>query len=145
MVLSTMFFAGTASSQAAAWQQRVSYVMDIDMDVTKDQYKGKQTLTYTNNSPDVLNKVFYHLYFNAFQPGSMMDVRSRTISDPDERVGERIFHLRPADIGYIKVNSLVQDGKTLTGYEVVATVLEVQLDHPIQPGQSTVLEMTWDA
>merc|ERR1712137_730361 len=53
------------------------------MDVNNYQYQGKQTLVYTNNSPDVLNKVFYHLYFNAFQPGSEMDVRSRNIEDPD--------------------------------------------------------------
>ncbi|MFT4982127.1 MAG: hypothetical protein ACI9UR_001993, partial [Bacteroidia bacterium] len=74
--------------------------MEIDMDVEKNQYTGKQKLVYSNNSPDVLTKVFYHLYFNAFQPGSMMDIRSRTIADPDPRVGERISRLQPEEIGY---------------------------------------------
>ena len=38
--------------------------------------------------------MYYHLYFNAFQPGSMMDVRSRTIEDPDRRVLDRILPRR---------------------------------------------------
>ncbi|MGK0427549.1 MAG: hypothetical protein ACJAUR_001662, partial [Ulvibacter sp.] len=85
----------TAQNNTSYWQQKVEYKMDIDMDVTSYQYKGKQELTYTNNSPDTLNRVFYHLYFNAFQPGSEMDIRSRTIQDPDRRVKDRISKLSP--------------------------------------------------
>ena len=85
--------------------------MDIDMDVKTFQYKGQQTLVYTNNSPDDLKNVYYHLYFNAFQPNSQMDVRSRNIQDPDGRVRDRISKLSPSEIGYIKVKSLKQDGK----------------------------------
>ena len=95
-----------ASTSSTYWQQHVDYTMDIDMDVKTYQYKGNQKLVYTNNSPDALNKVFYHLYFNAFQPGSQMDVRSRNIKDPDKRVGDRISKLLPSEIGFIKVNSL---------------------------------------
>ena len=126
------------------WQQHVDYKMEIDMDVETFQYRGKQILTYTNNSPDVLNKVFYHLYFNAFQPGSEMDVRSRTIQDPDPRVEDRISKLKPAEIGYIKVTSLKQNG-SLIPYKTVGTVLEVSLDALIQPGERVVFEMEFDA
>ncbi|MBZ0328573.1 MAG: M1 family metallopeptidase [Altibacter sp.] len=126
------------------WQQKVDYKMVIDMDVENYQYKGKQELVYTNNSPDTISRVFYHLYFNAFQPGSEMDVRSRTITDPDRRVGDRISKLTPSEIGYIKPTSLTQDGKKLD-YEVVGTVLEVSLYAPILPGKSTTFKMDWDA
>ena len=126
------------------WQQHADYKMDIDMDVNTYQYKGKQELVYTNNSPDVLEKVYYHLYFNAFQPGSEMDVRSRTIADPDPRVGDRISKLKPSEIGYIKVNSLKQNGKPIT-YETVGTVLEVDLASPIKPGESVTFNMDFDA
>ena len=125
------------------WQQHVDYTMNIDMNVNNYQYQGKQTLVYTNNSPDVLNHVYYHLYFNAFQPGSEMDVRSRTIADPDSRVGDRISKLKPDEIGYIKVNSLKQNGKSLK-YETVGTVLEVDLAKPIQPGESVTFDMVFN-
>ena len=126
------------------WQQHVDYKMTIDMDVKTHQYKGKQTLVYTNNSPDILHNVFYHLYFNAFQPGSEMDVRSRTIADPDPRVGDRISKLQPNDIGYIKVNSLSQNN-TPVKYDTVGTILEVTLAKPIQPGEQVTFNMDFDA
>ncbi|ULC59697.1 M1 family metallopeptidase [Flaviramulus sp. BrNp1-15] len=132
------------TSNSCYWQQHVDYNMDIDMDVNSYQYKGKQTLVYTNNSPDVLNRVYYHLYFNAFQPGSEMDVRSRTIPDPDSRVGDRISKLTPSEIGYIKVNALTQNGAALK-HETVGTVLEVDLAKPIQPGESVTFKMDFDA
>jgi hypothetical protein len=125
------------------WQQHVDYKMDIDMDVNTYQYIGKQRLVYTNNSPDVINQVFYHLYFNAFQPGSEMDVRSLTIPDPDARVKDRISKLQPNEIGYIKVNALKQNGVSLK-YETVGTVLEVNLAKPIQPGESVTFDMDFD-
>ena len=133
-----------ASNDNYYWQQHVDYKMEIDMDVESYQYKGKQTLVYTNNSPDVLNRVYYHLYLNAFQPGSEMDIRSRTIADPDGRVGDRISKLLPNEIGYIKVNSLKQNGKTIK-HETVGTVLEVELAKPIQPGESVTFKMDFDA
>ena len=126
------------------WQQHVDYKMEIDMDVNSFQYKGKQKLVYTNNSPDVLNRVYYHLYFNAFQPGSEMDVRSRTIADPSPKIGDRISKLQPNEIGYIKVNSLKQNGKTIS-HETVGTILEVKLDQPIQPGEKVTFDMDFDA
>lgn len=134
----------SAQNNTSYWQQRVDYKMEIDLDVETHQYKGTQELIYTNNSPDTIYRVFYHLYFNAFQPGSEMDVRSLTIKDPDGRVGDRISKLLPSEIGYIKPISLTQDGNNLN-YEVVGTILEVTLNQPIYPNTSTVFNMKWDA
>ena len=129
-----------AQPEPGYWQQEAVYKMDIDMDVKKYTYDGTQKIIYTNNSPDVLTKVYYHLYFNAFQPNSEMDVRSRTIKDSDKRVGDRISELSDKEIGYIKVHSLSQDGTALK-YIVAGTVLEVELEKPIQPGATTVFDM----
>ena len=126
------------------WQQHVDYTMDIDVDVTKFQYKGTQKLVYTNNSPDELTHVYYHLYFNAFQPNSQMDIRSRNIQDPDGRVTDRISKLKPEEIGYIKIASLKQDGKSVQ-FEVVGTILEVTLNTPIKSGERSIFDMTYDA
>ncbi|MFB0942046.1 MAG: M1 family peptidase, partial [Patiriisocius sp.] len=65
-----LFSSAVAQNNTTYWQQHVDYTMTIDVDEKNNQYSGRQTLVYTNNSPDVLDKVFYHLYFNAFQPGS---------------------------------------------------------------------------
>src|SRR5688572_27925937 len=139
-------------SQPGRWQQKVKYVMDIDMNVETNQFAGKQKLEYWNNSPDTLTKVFYHLYFNAFQPGSMMDTRSRrqgTIQmgrgvDWDSRVKDRIQQLKPDEIGYQKIISLKMNGRPQK-FEVLETILEVKLDKPILPRSKVVFDMTFDA
>ena len=135
-----LFLSQLIFAQPERWQQAANYKMDIDFDVKKHQFKGKQTIVYTNNSPDHLDKVFYHLYFNAFQPESMMDVRSRTIADADSRVGSRINGLDEDEIGYHKIKSLKQNGKKVK-YEVVGTILEVKLNQPIAPNTTTTFEM----
>ena len=125
------------------WQQHVDYKMDINMDVSDFTFNGEQELVYTNNSPDTINKVYYHLFFNAFQPGSQMDVRSRTIRDPDRRVGSRIFELEQKDYGILDVVSLKQEGKKIV-FEQKETVLLARLNSPLLPGEKTTLSMVFD-
>lgn len=142
----------TMSAQPDRWQQRVKYVMDINMNVLTNQYTGKQKLEYTNNSPDTLTRVFYHLYFNAFQPNSMMDVRSRRQggiqvgrgADWDQRVKDRIYHLKPDEIGYQKILSLKMNGRPQT-FNMDETILEVRLDKPILPHSKVVFDMEFEA
>lgn len=130
-------------AQRPYWQHHVDYQMEIDMDVTDYNFTGTQQLTFTNNSPDTLHQVFYHLFFNAFQPGSMMDVLSRTIEDADPRVSDRIAQLSPEEIGKLAPTSLKQDGKKLD-FEVRETILQVPLKKPVLPGQKVVLDMEFE-
>ncbi|MEQ9423341.1 MAG: M1 family metallopeptidase [Cyclobacteriaceae bacterium] len=131
-------------AQSGYWQQRVEYNMVIDFDVSNHQFEGSQKLVYSNNSPDTLNKVFYHLYFNAFQPGSTFDVRSRTIDDPDARVRDRIYYLDSTEIGFHKILSLKQDGKSVN-HHIEGTILEVILTNPILPGAKTIFNMEFQS
>ncbi|WP_375325872.1 M1 family metallopeptidase [Flagellimonas sp. GZD32] len=128
------------------WQQHVDYTMEVDMDVKTYQYTGTQKLVYTNNSPDELSRVFYHLYFNAFQPGSEMDIRLQNINDPDKRMmdgdNSRIASLSESEIGYLHAETLTQDG-TAVSFEENGTILVVDLAKPIPTGGKTTLEMTF--
>ena len=108
-------------SQSNYWQQEIGLYYGNWHGCEYNQFKGVQKLVYINNSPDTLHHVFYHLYFNAFQPGSMMDVRSRSIQDPDPRVGSRIEGLKDDEIGFQKIDKLTQDGKKLK-FELVGTI-----------------------
>ncbi len=132
-----------AQNSTGYWQQHVDYEMEIDFDAKDYQYDGSQVLEYTNNSPDTIKRVFYHMYFNAFQPGSEMDVRSRTIEDPDSRVGDRISKLSDKEIGFMRAKTLQQDGKKLN-FKLVGTVLEVELNEPILPGKSSTFKMDFE-
>jgi hypothetical protein len=132
-----------AQSNSTYWQQHVDYTMDIDMNVDTYQFDGKQKLVYTNNSPDELTHVFYHLYFNAFQPDSEMYNHYKNIPDPDRRFVKNVLNianLKPEEQGFIKVNSLKQD-KRAVKYEVIGTILKVTLNKPIQPNESVTFNM----
>ena len=158
LIVCAFFYTILVTAQPDRWQQHVKYVMDINMNVETNQFTGKQKLEYTNNSPDTLTRVFYHLYFNAFQPGSMMDTRSRRqggivlrtdrtgkdIVDWDERVKDRIQNLKPDEIGYQKIISLKMNGRP-QNFKVIETILEVKLDKPILPKSKVVFDMEFEA
>ncbi len=155
LIISITTIVASAQNNTSYWQQHVNYTMDVDIDVNKFQYKGTQKLVYTNNSPNVLNKVFYHLYYNAFQPNSEMDARLQSIVDPDRRMvtnigtkenpiyESRIAKLKPNEIGYLKVLSLKQNGNDVK-FTTEGTVLEVSLNNPIQPSEKVTFDMVFE-
>ena len=148
-------FGSLLAQNSTYWQQHVDYKMNVTMDAKNYQYKGKQDLVYTNNSQDTLRKVYYHLFNNAFQPGSEMDVRIQNIKDPDARmvnkvkVGNqevkesRIKNLKPNEIGYLRVSNFMQDGVAAMT-KTIGTILEVTLPKPILPNSKTTLTLDFD-
>lgn len=130
-------------AQCDGWQQRVSYTMKVELDAVKHHYTGTTALKYTNHSPDTLEEVFFHLYPNAFRPGSEMDVRSRTILDPDDRVGARIAALGPEEEGRLEVREFVQDGRSVE-LTHLGTVLKVKLAKPLMPKKTTTFSFNFD-
>ena len=148
----SLSFGNLFAQSSTYWQQHVNYKIDVVIDVKNYQYKGKQELVYTNNSPDTLKRVYYHLFNNAFQPGSEMDVRLQNIKDPDKKmidtlkvggksiVESRIKNLKPNEIGYLNILNFKQDGR-IAKTKTVGTILEVTLAKPILPHSKTTFTL----
>jgi hypothetical protein len=146
------------NAQPERWQQAIKYQIDVKMDVEKHQFAGTERIEYINNSPDTLKKIFLHLYWNAFQPNSSMDVRSRELGktvirqdrngnnvlDWDGRVTNRISTLKPNEIGYQTVTSVIIGGKKQTIKEH-ETILEIILDKPILPKSKVFMQVAFNA
>ena len=126
-----------------SWQQNANYKIYIDVDVKKNTFKGSQEVLYTNNSPDTLNKVFFHLYFNAFRPESDMAVRLNNGDDNNRRFDVNIKDLEPHEYGQLNVDNLKQDGLNIDSF-VSDTILEVTLTNPILPGESSLFTMNFN-
>jgi len=126
-----------------SWQQNANYKIYIDVDVKKNTFKGSQEVLYTNNSPDTLSKVFFHLYFNAFRPESDMAERLNNGDDNNRRFDVNIKDLEPHEYGQLKVNNLKQDGLNIDSF-VSDTILEVTLTNPILPGESSLFTMNFN-
>lgn len=138
------------------WQQKVDYKIEVDVNEIDFQYDGKMSLKYSNNSGQGLSKVYLHLYFNAFQPGSMMDTRLSNIVDPDARMAtnlgtkenpkweSRISKLSPSQIGYQKITSVSMNGAAAR-FKTDGTILEVTLPTTIEDGATATFNLTWTA
>ena len=152
-----LFFYVITNAQPDRWQQQISYNINVNVNVATNQFSGTEKIDYWNNSPDTLDRVFFHLYWNAFQPNSEMDVRSRELGktllgtdrngepvyDWDERVKDRIQHLQPNEIGYdstayVKLNGVNQK---LIYHE---TILEVDLKTPLLPHSKNSFEVSFN-
>jgi Peptidase family M1 domain len=156
-IIGIFTFINLLVAQADRWQQHIDYKIKAALDVNTNIVKGTEDIVYTNNSTDTLRKVYFHLYWNAFQPNSSMDVRSRElgkntmtsrrgdiIKDWDARVTDRIQKLTPTEIGYQRVSAITINGKAqkLIEHE---TILEVQLTNPIAPKAATKLSLVFEA
>jgi hypothetical protein len=148
-VFALVLLTAHAQKQPGYWQQRIDYAMEVSMNVEDFTYKGSSTVKYTNHSPDTLNRVFFHLYFNAFRPGSDMDARLQSISDPDNRMvtenkESRISVLSEDEMGYLAVTQITQNqGAPLkTSHE--ETILVVDLQTPLLPQSSTTLTLDFE-
>ncbi|MEO8414453.1 MAG: M1 family metallopeptidase [Ginsengibacter sp.] len=151
-IIVLLSFSTFLSAQPDRWQQRVTYKMNVNVDVNTNLINGAETLEYYNNSPDKLDRVFFHLYWNAFQPGSEMDVRSQELGkilingrpDWDSRVRDRISKLTPSEIGYQKIKSIKLNGVEQPTI-VHGTILEVDLAKPILPKSKVNFAIVFEA
>ena len=146
------------TAQSNTWQQRINYDISVALNVATNLLNGTERIDYYNNSPDTLKRVFFHTYWNAFQPNSSMDVRSRQagktklgfdkdgreVLDWDPRIKDRLLSLKPSEVGYQKVAYVKINGKAqpLLEHE---TILEVVLDKPILPKTKTTFDVSFEA
>ncbi len=146
-----------SNAQADRWQQHIEYTIKASLDVNTNLINGSEEIVYNNNSTDTLKKVYFHLYWNAFQPNSAMDIRSRElgktmltnrrgdqVADWDARVKDRIQNLKPEEIGFQRVGYILIGGKAqkLIEHE---TILEVQLTQPIAPKGTASMVVVFQA
>lgn len=116
----------------AYWQQDVHYVIDVYFDDEKEVIQGKEELTYWNNSPDTLFKLYMHLYQNAFTPNSFAhELRKQggvqTVFGAYEKAG----------LG-TTIESVSVNGKR-TNFSIDNTILIIELETPLAPGRKLKL------
>lgn len=111
------------------WQQDVHYRIKAKIDDETDIITGSEQLTYWNNSPDTLHQVFFHLYQNAFQPGSYYHKLLKN-NNKKPRFGKYEQQGLGTTIQKFKIN-----GRS-TQYEIENTILQAKLSQPLMPGES---------
>ncbi len=123
------------------WQQRVVYQIDARLDEPSHTIGGAETLRYVNQSPDTLHTISFHLYLNAFRPGSRWSA-----ADAAEGV-HRFDRLKDPDFGYNHVSDVTINGVAVTPIWPLApdsTIVRFELPAALPPGDSLTVAMRWD-
>ena len=118
----------------AYWQQDVYYNIKATIDEETDIITATEQLTYTNNSPDELDVVYFHLYQNAFQPDSYLDeLQSQNGENP--KYGKYESQ---------KLGTII-DKMTVNGINVITeldnTILKVYLPTTLKPNMSITFDI----
>lgn len=116
------------------WQQETKYTIEASIDTETDILSGHQHLIYYNNSPHELQKLYFHLYQNAFTPGSYLDNKQQNSAQPIP-----FGHYESEGKG-IEVNNIRINGQAAVS-RLDNTILEIILPKPLPSGDSLIIEM----
>ena len=140
------FRLGSGAPGVGYWQQKVDYAIDVTIDDDKQRLIGKETITYTNNSPDTLKYLWLQLDGNIFAPNSDAKL-ARTTQDLDQLSFRGLSTILAAEVfdGSFKITR-VQDSKSKAElkHTVVKTMMRVDLLTPLRHGESYVFDVDWN-
>jgi hypothetical protein len=128
------------------WQQRVDYDIKCELDEANNKLTGSETITYINNSPDVLSYLWLQLDENQHSTVNNANYQqtNRMPVQTTDKILDR-FDERKSDNGYgVNITKLTDvTGKSLK-YTINKTMMKVDLPVPIKPGQKFVFNVEWN-
>jgi hypothetical protein len=127
------------------WQQRVNYTIRASLDTGTHTVSGRETIRYSNRSPDSLRYVWFQVDQNIYRD----DSRGGFINPADARWAARGFQggytisdlrvVRGAEPGHgdtpVRRNALTTTSN--------GTLLRADLDRPLPPGGSVTMELAF--
>lgn len=114
--------------------QNFSQTMEVNINDADFTYSGTGRTEFTNKSGDTLHALFFHTFFNAFQPGSAMSERSNEIGDNE--IGDKISKLKPQEYGKLEITSGEFRTKSKISIERTGTIIRIDLSEPILPDEN---------
>jgi len=141
LILALVFFAHAGDY----WQQSLHYTMEISLIPEDTLVTGKSVITYINNSPDTLTKMYLNIYPNAFQIGS---VKHQEFLRKYGALGRAIGFTKGLEkylhrFTIVKFEIVMDDGQSTNKYNLDDTILESNLPHGLPNGDSLKIIVHW--
>jgi hypothetical protein len=114
--LGSFFLLYNLQASECYFQQYVRYKIEASLNIGLNRLNIKQSLLYKNNSPDTLNVIYFHLYFNKY--------RKNSLAKPDLTF----------DQGAIRLFEVRENGQISQGYRVDETLMKIPLVNALPPG-----------
>ncbi len=127
------------------WQQRADYVITAELDEDNRRLFGKETITYTNNSPDELTYLWLQLDEN--QHSSTNNSGYQTSSSLPSSLTpfelERLEGKKDREYGHNITAVTTATGIKLP-YTINKTMMRVDLPSKLMPGQKFIFKVDWN-
>lgn len=125
------------------WQQRCDYDITCELDETNRRLWGKETISYFNNSPDVLTYLWLQLDEN--QHSSKNNANYQTSNSMPRFYTEGDFTKNKDDKEYgDNITKITTVAGAALSYTINKTMMRVELPQPLKPGQKFDFKVEWN-
>ncbi|MEL6820573.1 MAG: M1 family metallopeptidase [Calditrichota bacterium] len=126
----------------AYWQQRADYNMEIEIDDETQVLTGLETITYYNNSPDVLEYIWLQLDQNVRAQNSLRDL-TQTTEVSDSMTFKSLRRLFNDYDGGFKIDAVTNSSGGKLPYTINETMMRIDLPQPLRPGGRFRFKVKW--
>ncbi len=132
------------------WQQRADYTIDAELNDAHQSIAGRETIVYSNNSPDSLTYLWLQLDANLHAKNSDANIASslggRGGADPLDKFPYRSLESILARETYdsaLKIGEVSDASGQPLAHTIVKTMMRVDLPQPLAPGAKTTFHVAW--
>ena len=135
------------------WQNSADYFIKVTLDDKLKKISGSETITYTNNSPDELDFLWFQLDQNLFKKDSRGNAIIPLTGSRNGAKGQDFdggYNISSVKLSYenekkkISKKTIFLDPVSVTGYQIYDTRMKVNLNRPIRPrGGKIKIEIDW--
>ena len=119
------------------YQQKADYVINVELDEEKNILKGDEVITYTNNSPDILNYLWVQLDQNVRAKNSHGQLTSTSSMNNKMSFSNiKRMHDRMNFDGGFKLEQVRDLYNKQLDYIINETMMRIELPKPLREGQS---------
>jgi hypothetical protein len=129
-----------STAGAQKWQQKADYLIQVSLDPKTHTLDGKLELTYTNNSPEALDSLYFHFWPNAYSN------KKTPFANQQENVGNLTFRFAKAeDMGkmYDVEMQVAEKPVSIKYLDDFNEIGGIELSSPLQPGQSIKVQTSF--
>src|SRR5687767_472037 len=133
---------GSGSPGPKYWQQKADYIINVELNDDNQSITGTETITYTNNSPDVLKYLWLQVDQNILSPeNSLANTDTRTVRDS---AAARTYASRLSDFkGGFNIKSVKDVAGKALPYVINNTMMRVDLPLPLKSGEKYSFNIDW--
>jgi hypothetical protein len=133
---------GSGAPGVKYWQQKADYAIDIELNDQNQRITGKETITYHNNSPDVLKYLWLQLDQNILSKSNSLS--STDVGALVDSAAAKTYAARVSDVkAGFDVKSVTTTAGTPLQHMINNTMMRVDLPQPLKPGEKYAFNVEW--